>query len=151
MTIDVKEPGHYRIATKFGDEIVALTEDFTIEVVPDEKPNVEILRPGTYEALVKHLEATQDQEGSGFYHVIHFDAHGALLAYEELAEGMEKICGRFGIPWEGSLGVRAKGDYRKDRTHYSQVLTEAQREILGRVFAREIEMHGYEWQDGPGA
>ncbi len=44
--LDVKEPGHYRIATKFGEEIVALTEDFTIEVVPDEKPNVEILRPG---------------------------------------------------------------------------------------------------------
>jgi len=73
-----------------------------------------------------------------------------VIRYEELEEGMGKICGRFGIPWEGSLGVRAKGDYRQDRTHYSQVLTGAQREILARVFAREIGMHGYEWRDGPG-
>ena len=42
----VKEPGHYRIATKFGDEIVALTQDLAIDVVPDEKPTVQILRPG---------------------------------------------------------------------------------------------------------
>jgi hypothetical protein len=42
----VKDPGHYRIATKFGDEIVALTQDLAIDVVPDEKPTVQILRPG---------------------------------------------------------------------------------------------------------
>ncbi len=39
----VKEPGHYRIATKFGNEIVALTQDLAIDVVPDEKPTVQIL------------------------------------------------------------------------------------------------------------
>ena len=44
--LTVTAPGHYRIATRFGDEVVALTEDFVIDVVPDEKPSVEILRPG---------------------------------------------------------------------------------------------------------
>jgi hypothetical protein len=44
--IAVKQPGHYRIATRFGDEIVPLTQDYVIEVVEDEKPTVEILRPG---------------------------------------------------------------------------------------------------------
>ena len=42
----MKEPGHYRIATKFGDEIVPLTQDYVIDVVTDEKPTVEILQPG---------------------------------------------------------------------------------------------------------
>nr|WP_225912894.1 tetratricopeptide repeat protein [Nostoc flagelliforme] len=45
--------------------------------------NVELLRPGTYEALSKHLEA----KGAGFYHVIHFDCHGALMRYNELEKG----------------------------------------------------------------
>jgi hypothetical protein len=42
---------------------------------------VDILRPGTYEALSRHLEQVQEQHGSGYYHVIHFDVHGALLTY----------------------------------------------------------------------
>ena len=42
----VKEPGHYRIATRFGNEIVPLSQDLAIDVVPDEKPTVQILRPG---------------------------------------------------------------------------------------------------------
>ncbi|MFM7192448.1 MAG: CHAT domain-containing protein, partial [Microcystaceae cyanobacterium] len=32
-----------------------------------------------FEALSKHLEA----KGAGYYHLIHFDAHGALLSYEQ--------------------------------------------------------------------
>ena len=35
-----------------------------------------ILRPGTYEALVRHLE-----DKTGHYHIIHFDLHGGLLDY----------------------------------------------------------------------
>ncbi|MGK7874741.1 MAG: tetratricopeptide repeat protein [Xenococcaceae cyanobacterium] len=41
--------------------------------------NVELLRPGTYEALERHLE----DKGEGFYHIIHFDTHGALMKYEQ--------------------------------------------------------------------
>lgn len=44
--LTVKKDGHYRIAAKFGDELVALTEDFPITAVPDEKPSVEVVRPG---------------------------------------------------------------------------------------------------------
>jgi hypothetical protein len=44
--LTVKKEGVYRIATRFGNEIVPLTEDFQISVVADEKPNVEIIRPG---------------------------------------------------------------------------------------------------------
>ncbi|HMB08669.1 MAG TPA: tetratricopeptide repeat protein [Isosphaeraceae bacterium] len=50
---------------------------------------VEILRPGTYKALVKHLEGVRDRLGPGFYHIIHFDLHGALLAYDEFERGCQ--------------------------------------------------------------
>jgi len=45
--------------------------------------NVELLRPGTYEALERHLE----EKGAGFYQIIHFDAHGGLMSYEQIQAG----------------------------------------------------------------
>ncbi|WP_416244997.1 CHAT domain-containing protein [Crocosphaera sp. XPORK-15E] len=48
--------------------------------------NIEILRPGTYESLCKHLEA----KGSNYYHIIHFDLHGGLMSYQEFQKGVEK-------------------------------------------------------------
>jgi len=39
-----------------------------------------ILRPGTYKALKEHLT----EKESGFYHIIHFDMHGAVMEYAEL-------------------------------------------------------------------
>ncbi len=47
--------------------------------------NVELLRPATYEALCKHLE----EKGEGYYHIIHFDTHGALLSYEKFQQQVE--------------------------------------------------------------
>ncbi|MEG3438506.1 CHAT domain-containing protein, partial [Pannus brasiliensis CCIBt3594] len=41
--------------------------------------NVELLRPATFEALSRHLE----EKGAGYYHIVHFDTHGALLTYKE--------------------------------------------------------------------
>ncbi|MEA5580283.1 tetratricopeptide repeat protein [Nodularia harveyana UHCC-0300] len=42
--------------------------------------NVELLRPGTYESLSKHLQ----EKGAGFYHIVHLDMHGAVLNYEQV-------------------------------------------------------------------
>ena len=76
---------------------------------------VHILRPGTYQALVEHLEAARDSHGAGHYHVVHFDVHGAVLSHEEL-EALEEhshaerylFKGRFGRsdiePYEGLKG-----------------------------------------------
>ena len=44
---------------------------------------VEILRPGTYKALENHLSNVTAKHGEGYYHVIHFDVHGAVLTYEQ--------------------------------------------------------------------
>jgi tetratricopeptide (TPR) repeat protein len=43
--------------------------------------NIELLRPGTYKSLIDHL-----QKHPNFYHIIHFDLHGALLTYEQFTD-----------------------------------------------------------------
>ncbi|MDM8568486.1 tetratricopeptide repeat protein [Thiotrichales bacterium HSG1] len=48
---------------------------------------IDILRPGTYQALVKQLEQVTNEYGKGYYHLLHFDVHGAVLNYEELEAG----------------------------------------------------------------
>ncbi|MEL6259737.1 MAG: CHAT domain-containing protein [Cyanobacteria bacterium J06626_6] len=47
--------------------------------------NVELLRPGTFEALSEHLERKE-----GFYHIVHFDAHGALMNYDQYMAGTQR-------------------------------------------------------------
>ncbi|MEO1148536.1 MAG: tetratricopeptide repeat protein, partial [Cyanobacteria bacterium J06638_22] len=46
--------------------------------------NVEVLRPGTFEALSKHLDGKE-----GRYHIIHFDAHGGLMTYDQFQQGVK--------------------------------------------------------------
>lgn len=41
----------------------------------------DILRPATFQALIQHLENVKTQKGKGFYHIVHFDVHGAVLDY----------------------------------------------------------------------
>ncbi|PZO45296.1 MAG: Tfp pilus assembly protein PilF [Shackletoniella antarctica] len=48
--------------------------------------NVELLRPGTYRALENHLQA----KGAGYYHIVHFDAHGGLATFEQIANEQQE-------------------------------------------------------------
>ena len=79
---------------------------------------------------------------------IYTDAHKRILVdrvihYESLLDGLREVFGQLGIPFEGTLGVTAKSEYRKDRRPYQQIFTSAQRSIIHRAFADEIRMHGY--------
>jgi tetratricopeptide (TPR) repeat protein len=47
---------------------------------------VDLVRPGTWGALVEHLRAATERHGSGWYQVIHFDLHGAFSHYAPLEE-----------------------------------------------------------------
>ncbi len=47
--------------------------------------NVELLRPGTFKALSEHLERK-----AGFYHIVHFDAHGGLMSYAQFVAGAKQ-------------------------------------------------------------
>jgi tetratricopeptide (TPR) repeat protein len=47
---------------------------------------VDLVRPGTWQALRDHLETATGQHGPGWYQVIHFDVHGAFSDYAALEE-----------------------------------------------------------------
>jgi hypothetical protein len=79
---------------------------------------------------------------------IYCDNHGKLIVdevikYESLMDGLGRVFGKLGIPFNGSLGINAKSEHRKDRTPYQQVFNDAQKDLVAKVFAKEIEMHGY--------
>src|SRR5690606_29850588 len=42
----VTEPGKYSITARVANERVPLTDDYRIEILEDEAPSIEILRPG---------------------------------------------------------------------------------------------------------
>ncbi len=69
---------------------------------------VDLVRPGTWEALTGHLQAASEAHGSGWYQVIHFDLHGAFAEYAELEEGRQAgrlLLGPGGVkPFEGRRG-----------------------------------------------
>ena len=54
---------------------------------------VDLVRPGTWRALVEQLEAATRDFGAGHYHAIHFDLHGALLPHAAF-EAQQQAPGR---------------------------------------------------------
>ncbi|MET8148566.1 tetratricopeptide repeat protein [Actinoplanes sp. NPDC049668] len=48
---------------------------------------VDLVRPGTWQAVERQLRAATKRHGSGYYQVIHFDAHGAVAGFAELEAG----------------------------------------------------------------
>lgn len=68
-----------------------------------------------------------------------------LGRYENLDDDLQVIKERLGLPGEWGL-PRAKGQYRKNREHYSSVLDAVSRERIETVCAKEIKALGYHWQ-----
>ena len=69
-----------------------------------------------------------------------------LLHYENLTAELAEVFAQLNIPFDGSLGMKAKSEYRTDRTPYQLVFNDEQRKIIEQVFAREIELHGYRFE-----
>ena len=68
-----------------------------------------------------------------------------VLRYERLDQELGKVFGELGVPWAGSLNVRAKSEYRKDRRHYREWYDDDQRNVIAGAFADEIREFGYEF------
>ena len=66
-----------------------------------------------------------------------------VVKYESLMDELGSIFQELGVPFNGSLGIKAKSEHRKDRRPYQEVLSFKQRDIIEKEFAKEIEMHGY--------
>lgn len=64
--------------------------------------------------------------------------------YEKLEEDMEFIRSRLGLPSKINL-PKAKTTYRKNRDHYSRLLTQEARNRIEIVCAKEIRYFGYSW------
>ena len=62
--------------------------------------------------------------------------------YEQLEHDLTHICQQVGIEFDGWL-PRAKGNFRTDRRHYTDVLNARQRDIVSKRFAQEIQLLGY--------
>jgi hypothetical protein len=68
-----------------------------------------------------------------------------VLRYERLADELRVVFAMLGVPFDGSLGVHAKSEYRTDRRPYREVYTRAQAALVGRVFDAERRLYGYEF------
>jgi hypothetical protein len=74
-----------------------------------------------------------------------------VIKYERLAEEMQGVMDRLGIPFDGDLGFRRKSNMRKDRRPYTEVYTEAQRKIIEEAFAVKIQLLDYRYGDDASA
>ena len=66
-----------------------------------------------------------------------------VLRYENLLAELGQVFSQLKIPFDGKLGVAAKSEYRTDRRSYQEVFNDRQRCIVEKAFAKEIELHGY--------
>lgn len=67
-----------------------------------------------------------------------------MLFHETLSADLERLRAHLGIDGDISLpAARAKSGYRGDRRHYSEILGAADRALIDRLCAREIEAFGY--------
>jgi len=64
--IEVSDPGTYQIGARVADEFVALSDEYKIEIVADEKPTIQIRKPGrdwratSIEEVPVHIKAEDD-------------------------------------------------------------------------------------------
>jgi hypothetical protein len=66
-----------------------------------------------------------------------------VVRYESLLAELREVFAYLNIPFDGTLGVAAKSDYRADQRPFQAVFNDQQRQIVEQTFAKEIELHGY--------
>jgi hypothetical protein len=66
-----------------------------------------------------------------------------IVRFDHLRAELGEIFAQLNIPFDGSLGVAAKSEYRADRRPYQEVFSDQQQRIIEKAFAKEIELHGY--------
>ena len=69
-----------------------------------------------------------------------------VLRYENLLAELGEVFSQLTVPFDGTLGIKAKSEYRTDRTPYQEIFNEEQRKIVEEAFAKEIELHDYRFE-----
>lgn len=80
--------------------------------------------------------------GEGLYTIDGEVVVDRIYPYEALEAAMEDLCRRIGVHPPPEL-PRAKGGFRPPRRPYQALLGEAERDLIGRLFASEIQRMGY--------
>src|SRR6267378_3433834 len=112
-------------------------------------PIPEILeKPGKFLSALQHSIASREK----FYrHMPAFevqkrvarDVWNSYFKFCVERNPWDEVFAQLNIPFDGTLGVAAKSEYRTDRRPYQRVFNEEQRRVVERAFAKEIELHGY--------
>ena len=101
-------------------------------------------KTGKLESLNESL--TNNNPNSNFY-IYTIDGEIAVNyvgKYETLKEDLNFICHKLNIPFDGWL-PKAKGNARKDKRHYSEILTQEQANSIGEKCAKEIAWFDYDF------
>lgn len=73
-----------------------------------------------------------------------------VLFYERMRHDLEKLIREAGISGDVSMPrQRTKSGFRPDGRHYSELLSEEDRDLIARICHREIKAFGYEFQQKP--
>jgi hypothetical protein len=67
-----------------------------------------------------------------------------IIAYENLASQLEEIRQQLRLPEPVTL-PRAKSSHRTEKSHYSELIGEAERAVIDKACKREIELLGYQF------
>ncbi|NEO99049.1 MAG: sulfotransferase family 2 domain-containing protein [Symploca sp. SIO2E9] len=103
-----------------------------------------IEKTGKTESLTESLQQNNPNSNFYIYAIDNKLAVDYVGKQESLMEDLCSVCDRLGIPFDKWL-PKAKGGARKDRRHYSEILTEEQANFIREKCAAEIEWFGYEF------
>ncbi|MEX2475461.1 sulfotransferase family 2 domain-containing protein [Marinobacter sp.] len=84
------------------------------------------------------------RKGIGVYTIDGKIVVDKICRYENLEQHLEEVRNELGLPEPISL-PQAKATFRKDKRHYSEVLSEHQKEKIRVIFSDEIKLLGYEY------
>ena len=67
-----------------------------------------------------------------------------VYRFEQLKDSLADIAARVGLPEVPNL-PKSKTNHRKDKRHYREILSDDDKEKIGKVYARSIAFFNYEW------
>ena len=102
-----------------------------------------IRRPMNFTSYIKNLP--KSYVNTNYY----FDSKGKPLAnyfirYENLENDFKKVCKKIGIPAETLLSLKSKT--RNSKKHYSVYYTKETRDIVAKIFEKEITYFKYKFE-----
>ena len=101
-----------------------------------------------YPSIMDFIKAGKAGEIKGFelYTINSLIVVDKVYKYEELSDAMLDITERLNLSEPLELPtIKAKGDIRKERRHYKEILTSEEVEWISETFAREIAYFNYEF------